>query len=247
VANKPDNADDAKANEAIESDAANEADSADEAADAAETTEAIVSNKAEEADDAIESDAANEADSADKATDAAEETKANEAEANKAADEADAKADEADEANEDVEKVSKITVHLCCCWQPFSLTKYCAIFSKDKGYLCPIANNNQLGGGAIGVDFAIVFNETIVIVDVSANEAIAIDRAIAVDRANTNICRSLLIDGIAIVLYLVFSLTKYSVIFTELEGDFEKNNNQLGTVKITRLVKIWSKSCSLRM
>ena len=30
---------------------------------------------------------------------------------------------EADDANEDVEKVSKTTVHLCCCWQPFSLTK----------------------------------------------------------------------------------------------------------------------------
>jgi hypothetical protein len=46
--------------------------------------------------------------------------------------------------------------------------------------LCPIANNNQLGGGAIGVDFAIVFDETIMIVEiVSANEAIAIDRAIA--------------------------------------------------------------------
>jgi len=57
---------------------------------------------------------------------------------------------------------------------------------------------------------------------VSANEAIAIDRAIAVNRANTNICRSLLIDGIAIVLFMVFSLMKYSVIFTEVEGDFEK-------------------------
>jgi hypothetical protein len=241
----PDNADDAKADEAVESDAANEADSANEAADAAETTEATVSNKAGE-DDAVESDAANEADSADKAADAAETIKANEAEANKAADEADAKADEADEANEDVEKVSKITVHLCCCWQPFSLTKYCAIFSKDKEYLCPIANHNQLGGGAIGVDFAIiVFDETIVIVEiVSANEAIAIDRAITVNRANTNICRSLLINGIAIVLYLVFSFTKYSVIFTEVEGDFEKNNNQLGTVEIARSVKIWIKSCS---
>ena len=47
--------------------------------------------------------------------------------------------------------------------------------------------------------------------------------------------------------YLAFSLTKYSVIFTEVEGDFKKNNNQLGTVEIARLVKIWSKSCSLRM
>ncbi len=62
-----------------------------------------------------------------------------------------------------------------------------------------------------------MFDETIVIVEiVSAKEVIAIDRA------NTDICRSLLIDGIAIILYLVFSLTKYSVIFTEVEGDFEK-------------------------
>jgi hypothetical protein len=35
----------------------------------------------------------------------------------------------------------------------------------------------------------------------------------------------LLVDGIAIVLYLVFSLTKYSAIITEVEGDFAKNNN----------------------
>jgi hypothetical protein len=41
-----------------------------------------------------------------------------------------------------VEKVSEIIVHLCCCWGPFSLTKYCAIFLKDKGYFCPFANNN---------------------------------------------------------------------------------------------------------
>ncbi len=48
-----------------------------------------------------------------------------------------------------IEKISEITVHLCYCWRPLSFTKYCAIFSKDKGYFCPIANNNQLGGGAI--------------------------------------------------------------------------------------------------
>ncbi len=97
-------------------------------------------------------------------------------------------------------------------------------------------------------DDADLVDEAIEIVEIdSANEDITIDRAIAVDRANTDICRSLLIDGIAIVLYLVSSLTKYSIIFTEVEGDFEKNNNQLGTVEITRSVKIWSKSCSLRM
>jgi hypothetical protein len=38
----------------------------------------------------------------------------------------------------------------------------------------------------------------------------------------------MLIDGIAIILYLVFSLTKYSAIFTEVDGDFAMNsNNQL--------------------
>ena len=88
---------------------------------------------------------------------------------------------------------------------------------KDKGYFCPIANNNQLGGGAIGVDFTIVFDETIVIVEI-----VSVNEAIAIDRAHTDICRLLLINGIAIILYLVFSLTKYSVIFTEVEGDFEK-------------------------
>ncbi len=124
---------------------------------------------ANEAADANVANRANEASLADEADDTVELTKANKAEANEAA-------DEADEVNKDVEKVSKITVHLCCCWQPFFLTKYCAIFLKDKGYLCPIANNNQLGGGATGVDVAIMFNKTIVIVKiVSANKAIAID------------------------------------------------------------------------
>ncbi len=207
---------------------------------------------ADEADDATETTKADKADVTDKPgnADEAKADEANEAEVGEADDEADGVLDNqlAELEKKDVEKVSKITVHLCCCWRPFSLTKYCAIFSKHKGYCCPIANNNQLGGRAIGVDFAIMFDETIVIVEiVSANEAIVIDRAIVVDRAHTDIGRSLLIDGIAIVLYLVFSLTKYSVIFPEVEGDFEKNSNQLGTVEIARSVKIWSKLCSLRM
>ena len=33
---------------------------------------------------------------------------------------------------DNVEKVSEITVHICCCWRQFSLTKYCAILSNDK-------------------------------------------------------------------------------------------------------------------
>ena len=82
---------------------------------------------------------------ADKAADAAETTKTNKAEANKAADEADADTDEADEANEDIEKVStaeklpidnehvinSVIIYFSFGWRPFSLTKYCAIFSKD--------------------------------------------------------------------------------------------------------------------
>jgi hypothetical protein len=35
----------------------------------------------------------------------------------------------------------------------------------------------------------------------------------------------MLIDGVAIILNLVFSLTKYSAILTEVDGDFAKNNN----------------------
>jgi hypothetical protein len=35
----------------------------------------------------------------------------------------------------------------------------------------------------------------------------------------------LLVDGVAIILYLVFSLVKYSAIFTEVKGNFAKNNN----------------------
>ncbi len=94
------------------------------------------------------------ADAAADATDATDATDAAEADEADLADETD------DELNElvvaknlhvdKVEKISKITVHLCYCWRPFSLTKSCAIFLKDKGYFCPIANNNQLGGRAMG-------------------------------------------------------------------------------------------------
>jgi hypothetical protein len=180
VADKPDNADKAKANEAnkagadradaqvdeaveaivtkeIESNVIDKIVAADEAIVIGEVIavdEAILIDKVIAVDEAILDDAANEAIVAN--------------EANDSDNEADGVLDNqlAELEKKDVEKVSKITVHLCCCWRPFSLTKYCAIFSKDKGYFCPIANNNQLGGGAIGVDFAIVFDETIVIVKI---------------------------------------------------------------------------------
>ncbi len=94
------------------------------------------------------------ADAAADVTDAADATDAAEADEADLATKADDELDELVVAKnlhvDNVEKISKITVHLCCCWRPFSLMKYCAIFLKDKGYFCPIANNNQLGGGAMG-------------------------------------------------------------------------------------------------
>ncbi len=78
-----------------------------------------------------------------------------------------------------------------------------------------------------------------------------------------SICRSMFDNGVAIVLYLPFSLTKYSAIFTEVKGDFKIINNQLGRLKrgclspyslMIQFVCIsesvfkntWSKMCSLR-
>jgi hypothetical protein len=78
-----------------------------------------------------------------------------------------------------------------------------------------------------------------------------------------NISRLLFDNGIAIVLYLPFSLTKYSAIFTEEKGDLEIINNQLGHLKrgclspcflmiqfvcISESVfkNIWRKKCSFR-
>jgi hypothetical protein len=78
-----------------------------------------------------------------------------------------------------------------------------------------------------------------------------------------SICRLLFDNGVAIFLYLPFSLTKYSAIFTEVKRDFEIINNQLGCLKrgclspYTLMIQfvcvsesifknIWSKMCSVR-
>jgi hypothetical protein len=42
------------------------------------------------------------------------------------------------------QNLSDFTVHLCC-WQKFSLTKKCTIFSEDKAYFGMTTPNNQLG------------------------------------------------------------------------------------------------------
>ncbi len=44
----------------------------------------------------------------------------------------------------------------------------------------------------------------------------------------------------------LYSLTKYSAIFAEVEGYFEIHNNQLRTVEIAKSKEIWSQLCSLR-
>ena len=101
------------------------------------------------------------------ANDATKDNKANNAEANEAI-------DEADEANL-VRKVNEIIVHHCCCWRPFSLTKYCAIFSKDKEYFCPNANNNQLEQTyVVGLDELVAFDGKVG-ADETAKEATAVN------------------------------------------------------------------------
>ncbi len=44
-----------------------------------------------------------------------------------------------------VDKVSENTIHLCCCWPPFSLTKYSAIIAEVKRYFRNNGRDNQLG------------------------------------------------------------------------------------------------------
>ena len=90
-------------------------------------------------------------------------------------------------------------------------------------------------------------NEAHVIVEVAeANKSNEIDEAIALEKAVDALIKLGELCLTVVILILVFSLTKYSVTFTEVEGDFGKINNQLGTVEIAESVEIWSKSCSLR-
>ena len=73
--------------------------------------------------------------------DEAQAYEANDAEA----DEAGAEADDADDADEPMSGRGRRAEEACD-----------AEIAKADEAFCPIANNNQLGGGAIGVDFAIV-------------------------------------------------------------------------------------------
>ena len=171
---KPTRAGDAeitKADEAYEANETNEADEADlanEATDATETTEANEADVANKPDDADEAEA-NEADKAE----------ANEADnaivANEIVTANDATADKLPIDNEHV--IDSVIVYFSFGWRPFSLTKYCAIISKDKGYFCPIANNNQFGIGSgiscfrVASEFKSRYNNPLEADDAKANES----------------------------------------------------------------------------
>jgi hypothetical protein len=72
--------------------------------------------------------------------------------------------------------IDSVIVYFLFGWRPFSLTKYCAIFSKDEGYFCPIADNNQLGIGSgiscfrVASEFKSQYNNPLEADDAEANE-----------------------------------------------------------------------------
>ena len=159
---------------------------------------------ANEANHATEANGANEADAVDKTADVTEADEVDEADAVNIPDEADeAKANESDQAkanetnkaivgnkidtanyaaadklsinNEHV--IDSVIVNFLFGWQPFSLTKYCAIFLKEKGYFCPTTKNNQFGIGSgilcfrVASEFESQYNNLLEAVDAEANES----------------------------------------------------------------------------
>ena len=187
-ADKPTEADEAQAYEANDAEA-DEADAEADEANEAKANEADYVEKTDEAeaDDADDAVVLDELDGADKANATNQESnnqlgtdvvgldklvaaKGNDAVGSQFAAEvqdavgsqfAEADADDATEDNKaNKAEVSTIIVYLCCL-QPFPLTKYCAIFSKDKEYFCPrpIANNNQLERADKVVDVTNIVDE----------------------------------------------------------------------------------------
>ena len=162
--------------------------------------------------------------------------KANEAEANDANDEAEAdeanEVDEVDEANE-VDKANKVN-------EVDEANKAIVIATNEAEDA--IEANKATETEILGAD-----DEANVIAKAAeANEAHVIVEVIALEKAVDALIKLGELCLTVVILILVFSLTKYSVTFTEVEGDFGKINNQLGTVEIAESVEIWSKSCSLR-
>ena len=153
--------------------------------------------KADEADEAYEANETNEADKADladEATNATETTKADEADvADEIVTANDAAANKLPIDNEHV--IDSIIIYFLFGWRPFSLTKYCAIFLKDKGYFCPITHNNQFGIGSgiscfrVASEFESQYNNLLEADNAEANEsneaeADEADEAIAADETD---------------------------------------------------------------
>ncbi len=91
--------------------------------------------------------------------------------------------------------------------------------------LMPYANKANAAAVADKVDLTIVADE----VNEANKASVSIELPMLLPFLS--ICRSLFDNGVVIVLYMPFSLMKYSAIFTEVKEDFEIINNQLGRLK----------------
>jgi hypothetical protein len=100
-------------------------------------------------------------------------------------------------------------MHLCCCWQTFSLKKYCEIVSKDRDIFVQSQITINLGAGPLGLILPLCLTDES-------------DKAIVADDANGAV---------------LHSLTKYSAIFAEVKGYFGiiAPFNQLGQKSLCSL------------
>ncbi len=232
-----------EANKAAKTDEASKAIEAEEvkADEAEDANEAIVTGKAK-AEEAIVADEAAVADKA---------NNANVAEANEVANKEANETNNADEANV-VIKANESEAD--------------KVIAADVIVVVDVAKDavdtNETTGTGVASD-AILVNEAIVVDAVKEANKASVSIELPMLLPFLSICRLLFDNGVAIVLYLPFSLTKYSAIFTEVKGDFKIINNQLGRLKrgclspyslMIQFVcisesgfkNIWSKTCSLR-
>ncbi len=243
-----------KANKTAKTNEANKAIEADKAkaSEAEDANKAVVTSKAK----------AKEAIVADEAVVANKANNANIAKANEVANKEANKTNDADEANVAIEA---------------NESKANKVVTADEVVAVNVAkaaietNESPLDGNVVDVIYANKANAATVAdkVDLTivANKVKEVDKASVSIKLQMlllflSICKSLFDNGVAIVLYLPFSLTKYSAIFTQVKGDFEIFINQLGHLKrgclspyslmiqfvcISESVfkNIWSK-CSLR-
>jgi hypothetical protein len=94
-----------------------------------------------------------------------------------------------------------------------------------------IEANKSKASGVVAADVADIVVLTIVVDKVKeANKAsLSIELPLLLPFLSN--CRSLFDNGVPIVIYLPFSLTKYSAIFADVKEDFKIITNQLGRLK----------------